>query len=103
MDAQERMLLDNAVKDIAVMEQILENLNDNLYGRDGREGMIEKLEKRVERHDKWIYIVTGALFILQFLVGAQVFSLKSILSTSEETHHRIEWQGPTQPQQPQRR
>lgn len=73
-----RVLVEQMGRELSVVQTVLATLNKSLFG-NGQPGIIERIENKVNRHDKWIYIATGAIVTMQFLSGSGLISLKGLL------------------------
>ena len=74
-----RLLVETTMREVAVMQNILHHLELSLFGGEGREGIIDRVEHKLAAHDKWIYIATGAIVAMQFLSGSGILSLKGLI------------------------
>lgn len=70
-------LVETMLVEVAVMKTVVNSLQKSLYG-NGQPGELDRINKKIAYHDKWLYVATGAIIVMQFLSGSGLISLKSL-------------------------
>jgi hypothetical protein len=74
-----RGLAERIRTELSVLQAISLRLEESLFGKDGENGIIGNLKRRVDGHDRIIYIGMGIIVAMQFLSGNGIISLKGLL------------------------
>ncbi len=65
--------------ELAVMKTIIDNLAVSLFGDSSHKGVVTEMKDKVEKHDKFIWIIMGVIVTMNFLSGNGVVSLKALI------------------------
>jgi hypothetical protein len=64
-----RALAQATKEEVRVMQVILNKLDKSLFG-NGQPGVIIQMQKKIDKHDKWIFAATAILIASHWLVDS---------------------------------
>lgn len=74
-----RTLAERIRIELSVLQAISGRLEESLFGKDGENGILGNLKKRVDKHERILYIGLGVIVAMQFLSGNGIISLKGLM------------------------
>jgi hypothetical protein len=77
-DQDIREMIEQIRIELSVMQQLWNRVDKDLFGNH-QPGILDQMKKRIDKHDRLLWIVIGATAAMSFLSGSGTISLKTLL------------------------